>query len=270
MADRQITVQLQGSPEDQGHIRLSEFVSQLEAIRTALKNTERIIAGTDEASVYYRVVDLRHDSPATVVLEAVPMLDATAAYGSEVVREFITSLRVIRDDRRPPRNVDLQALQAYRDLATVSEKYISELKIRDTDNEVTIDSTFRVAVDELIGPDEIARGSISGMLEKINLHNTTRFDIFPTVGPKHVACDFAPELREDVIRALAKYVTVNGTLRYKRLGPFPYAINVLAIEIHPPDAELPSLFDIHGIAPDATGELSADEFVESIRNASNW
>jgi hypothetical protein len=277
MPSNQITIQLQGSPEDDGHIRLSEFLAQLEATRTALKNTERLVTGSDEPSLYYRVINLSYASPATVVLEAVsrPEQQATAAvehidHSAETVNEFFASLRRIRDERRAPRNADLQALQAYRDLAAVTEKHIPSIRISNTAATVDIDATFRMAVDEIIGPDELVEGSISGMLEKVNLHNTTRFDIFPTVGPQHVACNFAPELKREVIRGLAQYVNVRGTLRYKRLSEFPHAVDVAEIEIFPPEEDLPSLYDIRGIAPGATGDLTADEFVDSIRNAADW
>ena len=69
MSKRQITVQITGSAEDGGFPRLSEFLKQLDAIKVALKHTERLLSGNDEPAVYYRIVRLSMASPATVVLE---------------------------------------------------------------------------------------------------------------------------------------------------------------------------------------------------------
>jgi len=274
-----ITVQLQGSFEDDWHVTLSAFLSQLEAIKAALKQTERLVSGEDEPSVYYRIIDLHHSSPATVVLEAVsrsnqPQREAKkntrlaqrVDYSQATVRRFFSSLKQIRDKKQAPAKADLQALEAYRNLAGPLDKKISGLKLIDSEESVDIDRTFQSAIDEIIGPDELVQGTICGMLEKINLHNVTRFDIYPTIGPKQVACDFGPTLRDSVIKAVDQYVCVGGKLRYKRLEQFPYAVNVEMIDVLPPEEQLPTLFDVRNMAPDLTRGLSIGEFLEAIRD----
>lgn len=279
-AENRITVQLQGSREDDWHVTLSAFLSQLEAIKAALKQSERLVSGEDETSVYYRIVDLRHSSPATIVLEAVsrsnlPQQEVKKKkarpshrtdYSQATVRQFFHSLKAIRERKERPARADLQMLEAFRNLAAPLDKRVSDLKISDSEGSVDIDRAFQSAIDEIIGPDELVEGVVTGTLEKLNLHNTTRFDIFPPIGPKQVTCDFGPTLRESVIRAVDQYVRVGGKLRYKRLEDFPYAINVDSIEVLPPDDELPTLFDIKGMAPDLTGGKTPYDFLEEIRD----
>jgi BioD-like phosphotransacetylase family protein len=72
MSDRTVTVQVEGALEDQGRIRLSEFTRQLEAVKSALRETERLVSGSVEPVLYYRIVDVKRASPFTVVIEAVP------------------------------------------------------------------------------------------------------------------------------------------------------------------------------------------------------
>jgi hypothetical protein len=279
MPQNRITVQLQGSFEDDWHVTLSAFLTQLEAIKAALKQTERLVSGEDEPSVYYRIVDLHHSSPATVVLEAVsrsnqPQQETKKKkrpvqrvdYSQATVREFFHSLKQIREQKKAPPRADLQALEAYRNLAGPLDKKVSGLKLIDGEESVDIDRHFQAAIDEIIGPDELVEGTINGTLEKINLHNTSRFDIFPPIGPKQVACEFGPSLREAVIKAVDQYVCVGGKLRYKGLDNFPYAINVERIEVLPADSELPSIFDIKGMAPNLTEGKSTAEFLEELRN----
>jgi hypothetical protein len=278
MPGNRITVQFEGSFEDDWHVTLSAFLAQLEAIKAALKQTERLVSGEDEVSVYYRVVDLSHSSPATVVLEAVsrthqPQQETKKKpnahrpdYSQATVRQFFHSLKQIRERRQAPPRADLQALEAYRNLAGPLEKKVSGLKLINGDGSVDIDRKFQTAIDEIIGPDELVEGTINGTLEKLNLHNTTHFDIFPPIGPKQVACEFKPSLKQAVIRAVDQYVSVGGKLRYKRLEKFPYAINVENIEVLPSDDELPTLFDVKGMVPNLTGEKSDADFLEGIRN----
>jgi hypothetical protein len=279
MPQNRITVQFQGSFEDDWHVTLSAFLHQLEAIKAALKQTERLVSGEDEPSVYYRIVDLSHGSPATVVLEAVSRVTQpqqetkkrtrrtrSVDYSEATVRQFFHSLKDIRERKQPPPRADLQALEAYRNLAAPLEKKISGLKLSDSDESVDIDTAFQLAIAEIIGPDELVEGTINGTLEKLNLHNTERFDIFPPIGPKQVACDFKPSLKQEVIKSVDQYVCVGGKLRYKRLENFPYAINVETIKALPPENELPSLFDIKGMAPNLTEGKSTAEFLKVIRD----
>jgi hypothetical protein len=62
-----------------------------------------------------------------------------------------------------------------------------------------------------------------------------------------------------------RYVEVGGSLRQKKAARYPYAIDVEHIEVFPQEKELPKLIDLLGIAPDATGELTSEEFVWSVR-----
>jgi hypothetical protein len=277
-----ITIQLTGSLEDGGDVTLSAFLTQLEALKAALKQTERLVTGEEEPTVYYRVVDLSHNSPATIVLEAVsfasrPQIPARKKrpavkrdYSHATVNQFFHSLRQIREKRQRPAGADLQILEAYRNLAAPLEKKVSGMKLIDNEESIDIDRSFQNAIDEIIGPDELVEGTISGTLEKLNLHNTTRFDIFPSIGPKQVACDFGPSLRADVIKAVDQYVQVTGKLRYKRLENFPYAINAERIDALPPEDQLPTLLDLKGMAPDLTGGKSTSEFLEGIRDGESW
>ena len=120
MAGSKITVRVEGKPQDGGDVRFSDFIKQLESVRTALRHTERLISkGTDSKGreVYYRVVDLKRSSPATVVIEAVtsnPLKEADVS--DRVVSKFFSSIQHIRERGEIPADFDLPALEAYRDL----------------------------------------------------------------------------------------------------------------------------------------------------------
>jgi hypothetical protein len=57
-----------GSADRGGYPLLSDFLKQLDAIKVALKHTERLQSSTDNSLVDYRIVRLSMSSPATVVV----------------------------------------------------------------------------------------------------------------------------------------------------------------------------------------------------------
>jgi hypothetical protein len=176
-------------------------------VRNALRQTERLIRG-DESAVYWRVVDLRHESPATVVLEEVDV-QAKGGYDPSnppphVVDEFIRaisaiSLKATLPDHEPR---DLALLEAYRDIATAAERNIERLTIQSGKKRVAITERFKENVERIIGPDELVAGSVNGVLEAINIHNTLRFNVYPLAGPKKVTCAFPPDLKLEQNRGL--------------------------------------------------------------------
>jgi len=256
VARRRISVEIKGSAEDGGFPRLTEFLQQLEAIKTALKHTERLLSGSEERSVYYRVVALKMESPATVVLEetALRRADKKAKLPRVPITDrFISTLRQIEKRATMPRAADLEALEAYRNVGTLLHRHVEQVTLKGKGKAVSIGEAFNRHIDKIIGPDQMLEGSMTGVLLQINLHNTTRFEIYPAVGPNKVACTFPPELKREVINGIDRNVRVLGELKYKQWAPFPHAISAKAIEVFPPDEELPTIFDLRGIARDGDG-----------------
>ena len=269
MANTRITIRLVGSEKDGGDVRLSEFLAQLEAFSDALRITERALSGQDRNYIYYKVVDLTHQSPATITLEGVAKPTAPVKPRA-VTRSFLQGVRAIRNQRKPPQSADLAMLQAYRALSIPANRTIERIEIVETPKKIIpIDSAFAQRVDDIIGPDFYSFGEIAGRLEAVNLHNVLRCVIFPTVGPKKVTCEFKPEKRAEVKAALDNYVTVSGRLRYKQIDKFPYAIDAKDIDVHEPLEGLPKLNDLRGVSPNSTEGMSAEDFVRSVRDA-NW
>ncbi len=269
MPANRVRIIIEGAPEDNGHVRLSDLLKQLDSFRNALKQTERLMRHDERASVYYRVVAASHDSPLTLTLEAVADGDK-APLASAVVKKFFTSAALIRQRGMIPKDFDYPAAEAYREIVSPQHKYITKLLIENTKRKIAIDEKYEQKIVKAIGPDEFSEGSIAGTLDTVKLHNTTAFEIFPTVGPKKVACYFDPRnphIKDKVKMALEQYVRVYGKLRYKHWDKFPYAIDANDVEIYPPDNELPTLTELRGSIPELTDGMNEHEFLEKVRNA---
>lgn len=266
---KRITIRFVGADSDGGDVRLSDFIDKLEAFKEALKQTERILSGDDRQSVYYKVVDLTHSSPATVTIEAVSNVKSKVS-ANRIMGGFVSGLRGIRSKSKPPANSDLASLEAYKKLGAQTSQYIEKIEVYEKPNNVIpIDTKFTETVDKIIGPDSFAYGTVSGRLERVNLHNSTTFDIFPTVGPPRIRCEFKKELKDKVRDALDRYVTVSGKMRYKQWDHYPYRIDALSIDRHQDNNALPTLDELRGLAKKVNEGMSAEELVRSIRNA-NW
>ena len=251
VSKRRITVRITGSPEDGGGPRLSDFLKQLEAVKVALQHTERLLSTENEREVYFRIVGLSMASPATVTLEetAVMVKGKRGPLPKVPVAERLVSTLLQIQNRGviPPKQRDLAALEAYRNISTVL-RYSGEVMISSADQAVSLDPAFKEKIDKIIGPDQVLEGSLTGVLLAINLHNTTKFEIYPPAGPSKVACDFPAHLKGDAIGGLDHNVRVIGKLRYKHWAPHPHAISAEDLEVFPHADQLPTLASLRGLS----------------------
>lgn len=266
MAYKRITIQLKGDPSDDEHLRLADFINQLDAIRTSLNKLEEHLTHSERGAVYYRVVDLKHSSPATVVLDAIPLDTAAQDITALVVDKFLSGIRNIQSGISPP-GFGYELLESFKKIAAPLKKRVAQLSITTDVESVSVTGDIAEDIDKIVGPDEVVRGSVSGILEYFNIHaGVNHLRIYPIVGARKIDCHFPKELLPKALAGVTKYVSIEGELRYKRSEPFAYAIDASDIEIFPDEDDLPTLLDLRGIAPEATGNLSSEEFVGQMRD----
>ena len=266
MANR-ITIQLIGGESDHKDVRLNDFIEQLKYVKRALAENELTISRAERTTLDYKVVDLRHSSPATVVLQPVPIDGLpTPGLADEVVSSFARELRLIRREGKLLHDPELPRLQAYEEIGAKQKSRITAVRIRAARNVVTIDQKFKNKLNQILGPDEYAEGSITGMLEAVNFHNTNKFTLYPPLGPKKIMGTFPAQLRPAVKDAIGSFVTVSGKLAYKAWSPYPHGVVAENLDVHEPESELPTLTELRGAFAGVTGDLNSVEFVVRIRN----
>lgn len=270
-----ITIELVGSAEDHDDIRLQDLIDQLGAIDTALRQTETMLSG-EEPTLYYRVVALSHSSPTRIAIEPVRHHDATTRVRPRsVVREFGRSLSRLQRARTPPKKMPVSTVRAYGAIGSALSKNIRRLKITTPSQkadqqqlEINIDSNFNDHITELLeAEDTVAKGSVTGWLDRVSLHVRNQFEIYPSFGQPKIQCAFSDELLVKVRGALGRFVTVDGEVRYKPWGKFPHSVRAVNIDVHESDSKLPSLDSVRGMAPNATDEASED-FIAKLRHES--
>lgn len=88
--------------------------------------------------------------------------------------------------------------------------------------------------------------------------------------PGPVKLEVPNELSTLAKESIGSYVSLSGKFYYdSESGVFPSTIKVRSIEIIPINLDPVTLMDIRGIAPDATGDKSSEQFIRDSRDL-NW
>ena len=66
--NERITLVIKGLPEDEGRVRFSAFISELQSLSATINRLDRD-ANAGKAASYFRIAELSYSSPVRVVLE---------------------------------------------------------------------------------------------------------------------------------------------------------------------------------------------------------
>lgn len=260
-----IKITMEGMLENSGHVNLPDFIAQLNAIGGALRKMDIIAGGDGESSSKFRVVNLSHSSPATVVLEQTPLAKRkdTSVRVESIFKKYYGS--ILAEKVEP--TMDLGIIENFKSAAKPIGKKISSVSVYIGETEFNITRDFARKLDDFFESGEECYGSICGRLESINIHDSANiFTIYPETGPKRISCKFSEELLEEAADALNRKVEVFGVLKYPRDMDFPNEIYVQSMEKFLPDNELTDLWDMKGVAPDCTNGLSSEDFIRRLRD----
>ena len=91
------------------------------------------------------------------------------------------------------------------------------------------------------------KGSVSGVVEQLDVHGKCTFSLFPANETNDIKCVFHIRDFEQVRSAVRRHVTVFGTLHYGVGRPFPVKAKMEKLDIHPDDSALPTLASMAGM-----------------------
>lgn len=263
---QKLVIRAEGSVHDGGLVRLADFLSLVQSVRSCLRVVENILPATRARKTPLRIVGLRAGS-AQLELAAAPgpqnQVGAIALFSG-----FTSALRILKNGANPE-HFDEEALETFKALASPLKHHVRAIWIGDEHDQIEIDHRFPEQIEALLGGDQETRGSLLGYLDVVNVHAAPVIQIFPEVGPKKVSCTFPEHLLDHVKTGIGRYVEVRGQLVYRRLGRFPYRMTVEHLTVFPPESQLPTLSSLRGLAPDLTGGLESVAYLQRIRDASD-
>lgn len=264
MAEHRITLVVEGLESDDGHVRLEAFVEQLIRIQAALAKLDKSMSGGKRNS-HFVITGLSHSSPATAEIEA-RVNQRSRDIRQQLIGQFSNVMDAVeRNDFSV--NIDYSILEDLKALAAPVGSTIKSSELRLNGSVFHLTDRLSKRIDAHLADQDECPSTVEGMLEKINVHDDTNaFTIYPDVGPTRISCHFPQDLQELAMSAIKRRVAVTGVAKYRKYSPFPHHMDVTAVEIYAPESQLPTFGDLRGIAPDATGEMSSEQFVRGLRD----
>jgi hypothetical protein len=261
-----IVLELSGPDDEGGRVALNVFVEELQSLSAALNRADVIATGGRLATVF-EIAALSYNSPPTIELEARvrPRSPDVRARTARILREALAAAEA---NTLVEQKIDYELLlRVRRFIEPVGTKLRSvSVSVDNYRFEVTRDYVRRI--DDALAFTDSCYGTIDGMLEQINVHaGANAFTIYPLVGAPKVACHFNTATREKALSAIGRRVEVTGLMQYRADATFPHQIDVQNIDILPSVEDLPNLRDLRGLAPDATGSVSSEDYVAELRSA---
>jgi hypothetical protein len=262
MSDTRLQFQIRARTADE-NLTLEELSRESADLSAALAALDRHISSRKTETVDFRVVDLGHQSPSAITIEAFARPDSLEDNSRRVIPllfDAIESLNSGEGFSDLPRDV----LEPIHRLAKSLAGEIKEIALECSSKRVLVTERIRETLDEFLQTEKIAIGSIRGTLDYINLHGgANTFRIYPIIGPSYVTCHFPPDLKEKAKQAIDRYISVSGDLHYRAGECDPSSIDAKNIEIMPPEEELPTLASLRGMIrlsePKSAEELLAAE-----------
>jgi len=245
------------SPQDSGAYRLSltldgpevawdAFVQAARSWNGLLRSVDRQVAG-GQPNVTWVIQSISKASPLLIELVAHP---ARAEVKPEMVRKTVKAvtqgLRTIQHSARRPQYFSDRALANAKDLAELHERNVTSIKVRNGRATVEVTKRLSANVDELIGPKTSSEGTVEGTLEVISIHGKPEFSIFEPLTSNRVACYFAPEQLEGVMKAFGRRVAAYGEIFASASGK-RLSVRVESFDVFPAEEKLPGIDEMIGI-----------------------
>jgi len=253
------TVKLVGSDEDNGIVQFEEFTDFCETVSRSLRKAESLVSG-EPPRIRYRIAELGTAS-ASITLEAVTPKQGHD-HRKEVLHLFHESIRNLQAGQDLDPRVDYDALETFRNLAKPLRRRTKEVWV----GPARLTTQFEANIEAILSKSIPSEGSVSGFLERVNVHDRYEFVLYPPIPGYRITCIFPESMLAQVRDAIKGNVTVLGSLHFQPDSPFPHRVHVAKMELHPLDTELPTLSELKGMAPDCTGGLSSVDFVRAIRD----
>ena len=187
-------------------------------------------------------------------------------YVQQCRRRFFGEMGAIRSMKPISADIDLDLLDQIRDIAFGVGQDFKRAEISNGEYRVEINDEFEKNIKQITGEGDISYGSLEGMLDAANIHGVARrFWIYPKIGPQKVRCDFLPGTKDQIKAAMGHCVRVTGLKFFRTANPHPFRIKVKDFNVVSSESAV-SVNDLGGMAPNATGEMSAVEFIRAIRD----
>lgn len=251
---------LKGSEDDGGDVVLGDLKDFVAALTVCLKRVEKKFENAPRME--YRIVGLSRGSACLKIAPVTKSPDTS--FGPLVLGLFSKTVTDLEAGKKPDSRITSGDLLEFRKLLAPVRNKVRSVGVGRT----KLTDRYASNIDRLLESAIVSEGSAKGVIEKINLHKKNEFTLYPPIG-EPINCLFDDGLFERVRAALKHNVTVYGKMHRFFGNPFPEKANVVDLEVHPSDEELPKLCEMAGVLKGAFGDKGSVAYVRKIRDARN-
>lgn len=255
---------------ERGTILFKNLVETFSYSLAVLKELDSAISEEPRGALDWFVRDLSANGNLVAEIIALPKSGKYEDKSKQVALRFVDGLGVIEREPGVPPFFSEGALSNVEKLANLLGKGgAMGFGARQIGVRTQARITHRAAINagQAIKPVFSAVGSVTGMLEAINLHGRPKFNVYEAVTGSAVRCSFDRDKHLELIRrGLGKRVRACGVI-YRNARGDALRLDMQDLDILPQDRELACVRDIYGIDPDFTGSQSSDEYVRWLREA---
>jgi len=208
-----ISMKLLGADEDNGVVRFDDFRGFCDNLSQCLRKTEAIIAG-GPSHIRYRIAAL-HTGSAAITLEAMPPANGRD-YRDDTLSLFTDTVGHLQDGEAVDSRMGRDVLETFRALVTPLHRNTKEVWIEG----VRLNSQYEANIENILGSSFPSHGSVSGILERVNVHNKREFFLYPPIRNYRIKCIFVEKLLNRVRSAIKGNVTVRGVMYSEQDSPF--------------------------------------------------
>ncbi len=230
-----ITLQVEGLPEDDGHVRLPHFIERLQALQASVNAVHKTITGRNNTDLYYRIVAASHDSPLKMVIEPVDRDEGVGA--DSVIRahdRFFDEVNRLTQGQEPSKDMANEAVESIANFISYDRSRFSVVKVMNQKSDIILSDLARETIKTYLKAEVWSMGSLIGRLDALNFHGVKKkkFYIYPMSGLAKIECTFSsdPEIKEKVKEAIECRVRVFGKKHYRKNQHFPHSIHIETIE----------------------------------------
>ena len=265
MLEKKISLIMEGPDENSGDVDLDNFLKEIEQLKKVISNIDEEINGGKKTS-RLAVVGLSHNSPATIALEIrtrLPFEDLS----NTIFQRFHDLIKKVQSHNKAE-DENFTILGELYKLFSPIGKSMKSIVIGFNEERVLLSQDMENYIEEILTKNEKKYStSVEGMLEEINVHNNKNlFKIFlDRAYSGYIRCQFPDDKLPQASNALKKRVLVKGTGKFRKGDIFPHQMEVLEIKVLPSANDLIPLISIMGVAPEATADLSSEDFVKTSR-----
>lgn len=228
-------------------IPLGTFINAAQKLSDLLSELDVEVSGSKNLD--WSIVDLGVGS-ANLAVEPTLKQEDGIDYGDMIISSALSGLKLIEQEASRPEHFTDEALKKAKELVRIINGKVERIAVfgkteSTTPQRVRVTQRIAAHVDQLIGTNSVATGSVEGVLETLTIHGGPEFAVYDVIAARRVRCICDRDTLNQLLTHLEERLSVKGEVRFNIRGE-PTSVKV---ESFRPlgDKELPQAKDIRGL-----------------------